>query len=410
MNFVPRSTGWQKPRRNREPQPPIAAVNTVAEMTDASADRECMARALRLARRGRYTTAPNPRVGCVLVRDGVVIGEGWHRVAGGPHAEVDALARAGGSAAGATAYVTLEPCSHRGRTGPCADALVAAGVARVVVAMEDPNPQVAGDGLKRLSAAGIDVSCGLLQAEAKALNRGFISRMLTGIPFVMAKLGSSLDGRTAMANGESQWITGPPARRQVQRLRAASCAILSGVGTVLHDDPSLTVRQEELGEPYPGEAIRQPLRVIVDSALRTPVAARVLKTPGSALVAGLRSEGARFTGLQDHGAEVLCLPEREGRVDLAALLRWLAAERACNEVMVEAGPTLVGALLREGLLDELHIFMAPTLLGSNARPLVQLPLDHMGQQQRLSIEELRQVGEDWWIRATPPKHEDGAGH
>lgn len=380
----------------------------MARVTGAGADREFMARALRLARHGRYTTAPNPRVGCVLVRGDEVVGEGWHHQAGGPHAEIEALARAGDAAAGATAYVSLEPCSHQGRTGPCVEALVDAGIQRVVVAMEDPNPQVAGNGLKRLRAAGIEVSCGLLQAEAEALNRGFISRMHSGMPFVMAKLGCSLDGRTAMANGESQWITGPPARRQVQRLRAASCAILTGVGTVLHDDPSLTVRQAELGEPYPGDVIRQPLRVVVDSALRTPVGARVLKTPGAALVVGLQADGPRHAGLQEHGAEVLCMPASEGRVDLGALLRWLAEERDCNEVMVEAGPTLVGALLREGLLDELHVFMAPTLLGSNARPLLQLPLDHMGQQQRLSIEEVRQVGGDWWIRATPPKHEGGA--
>ncbi len=376
----------------------------------AIADREYMAQALRLAARGRYTTAPNPRVGCVLVVDGTVIGEGWHRRAGGPHAEVDALHNATAAVEGATAYVSLEPCSHQGRTPPCADALIAAGVGRVVVAMEDPNPAVCGNGMARLRGAGIEVSSGLLQEQAEALNRGYISRMKTGMPFVFAKLASSLDGRTAMANGESRWITGPASRSQVQRLRAASCAIVTGVGTVLHDNPSLTVRGDDLGEAYPDDGgIRQPLRVVVDSSLRTPSDARILQQAGETVVVGLPEGGARYSGLADRGTNILTMRAQGERVDLRALLQWLARERACNEVMVESGPTLAGALLQAGLLDELHLFVAPTLLGSSARPLLQLPLDHMGQQQRLKIEDVRCVGEDWWIRATPPEAAESPG-
>lgn len=356
------------------------------------ADREYMARALRLAARGRYTTTPNPRVGCVLVKDGQIIGEGWHRRAGDRHAEVDALHKATAAPGGATAYVTLEPCSHQGRTPPCADAMIAAGIRRVVLAMEDPNPAVAGRGASRLRDAGITVSTGLLAEQARVLNRGFVSRMERGRPFVFAKLASSLDGRTAMASGESQWITGASARQQVQRLRAASCAIVTGVGTVLQDDPSLTVRAEQMGEDYPDSSVRQPLRVVVDSGLRTPADARILQQPGETLLATVRLEG---------GHASITLPTERGRVDLHALMQWLAQQRHCNEVMVESGPILAGALLEAGLLDELHLFVAPTLLGSDARPLLQLPLTRMEQQQRLSIEDVRQVGEDWWIRACP---------
>jgi diaminohydroxyphosphoribosylaminopyrimidine deaminase/5-amino-6-(5-phosphoribosylamino)uracil reductase len=366
-------------------------------------DRDAMSRALRLAARGRYTTTPNPNVGCVLVRDGSIIAEGWHRRAGGPHAEVEALAHVTGSPRGATAYVTLEPCSHQGLTGPCADALIAAGIIRVVAAMEDPNPAVAGAGLARLKAAGVEVSCGLLRDQARALNRGFISRMESGRPFVFAKLASSLDGRTAMANGESQWITGAAARYQVQKLRAGSCAIITGVGTVLQDNPSLTVRAEGLGGDDTDGDPRQPLRLVLDSALRTPPNAKILSQPGETVIVCLEQSDARMQPLRAMGATVVTMPARGKRIDLVALLAWLADERACNEVMVESGSVLAGALLQAGLLDELHMFVAPTLMGSAARPLLELPLVHMGEQLRLHIEDMRAVGDDWWVRARPHK-------
>jgi diaminohydroxyphosphoribosylaminopyrimidine deaminase/5-amino-6-(5-phosphoribosylamino)uracil reductase len=369
----------------------------------AIADRDYMSRALRLAARGCYTTQPNPRVGCVLVKDGEVIAEGWHLRAGGAHAEIDALANARGPVRGATAYVSLEPCSHHGRTPPCAEALVAAGIRRVVVAMEDPNPAVSGSGMALLRDAGIEVSTGLLESEARKLNRGFISRMQGGGPFVFAKMASSLDGRTAMANGESQWITGAAARGQVQRLRASSCAIVTGVGTVLQDDPALTLRAESLPDPYPDTEIRQPLRLVLDSALRTPPRARILQQAGETIIVSLEHSEAKLAPLRDRGATLVTMPGRNGKIDLQALLRWLAEERACNEVMVESGAVLVGALLQAGLLDELQLFVAPTLMGSAARPLAQLPLVHMGEQLRLHIEDMRAVGDDWWIRARPHK-------
>jgi diaminohydroxyphosphoribosylaminopyrimidine deaminase/5-amino-6-(5-phosphoribosylamino)uracil reductase len=369
----------------------------------AIADRDYMSRALRLAARGCYTTQPNPRVGCVLVKDGEVIAEGWHLRAGGAHAEIDALANARGPVRGATAYVSLEPCSHHGRTPPCAEALVAAGIRRVVVAMEDPNPAVSGSGMALLRDAGIEVSTGLLEPEARKLNRGFISRMQGGGPFVFAKMASSLDGRTAMANGESQWITGAAARGQVQRLRASSCAIVTGVGTVLQDDPALTLRAESLPDPYPDTEIRQPLRLVLDSALRTPPRARILQQAGETIIVSLEHSEAKLAPLRDRGATLVTMPGRNGKIDLQALLRWLAEERACNEVMVESGAVLVGALLQAGLLDELQLFVAPTLMGSAARPLAQLPLVHMGEQLRLHIEDMRAVGDDWWIRARPHK-------
>lgn len=360
-----------------------------------------MAQALRLAARGRYSTTPNPRVGCVLVQQQQVIGEGWHVQAGGPHAEVDAIAKATAPVAGTTAYVSLEPCSHQGRTPPCADALVQAGVGRVVIAMEDPNPAVSGRGIERLRNAGIEVQCGVLKAEARQLNRGFVQRMQSGRPFVFAKLASSLDGRTAMASGESQWITGAAARREVQRMRAASCAVITGIGTVLADDPALTVREPTLAADYPLAEFRQPLRVVVDPGLRLSAGARLLQPPGEAVIVTLQSSLSRAVEFERAGVSVVAMPERDGRIDLAALLRWLAEERACNEVMVESGPVLSGALLQAGLLDELHLFMAPTLLGSSARPLLELPLQEMAQQQRMQVEEMRAIGEDWWWRLLP---------
>ncbi|MDN3558236.1 bifunctional diaminohydroxyphosphoribosylaminopyrimidine deaminase/5-amino-6-(5-phosphoribosylamino)uracil reductase RibD [Halomonas maura] len=364
-----------------------------------------MARALVLARRGLYTTDPNPRVGCVLVKGDRRVGEGWHLRAGEPHAEIHALRQAGEAARGATAYVTLEPCSHQGRTGPCAVALVDAGVARVVVAMQDPNPQVAGRGIARLREAGIEVEVGLLEAQARALNPGFIARMARGRPFVRLKMAMSLDGRTAMRSGESQWITGPRARREVQRLRARSSAVLTGVESVIFDNSRLTVRADQLELPE-GEAIaaRQPLRVVVDSRLRLPEAAACLREPGRTLVATLEGQdGERRARLESAGAEVLALPAgADGRVDLAALLAHLAGQEAVNEVLLETGATLAGAMLDAALVDEMQLFVAPTLLGGEARPLFALPgLERMEQQRPLEILDIRAVGRDWRITARP---------
>ncbi len=357
-------------------------------------DLEMMARAVVLARRGHFTTMPNPRVGCVLVQAGQVVGEGWHRRAGEPHAEIYALREAGDRAKGATVYVTLEPCSHHGRTPPCVEALLRAGVARVVYGMEDPNPRVAGSGIALLRKAGVQVEGPLLEPEVEKLNRGFIKRQRTGLPWVRLKLAMSLDGRTAMASGESQWITGPAARSDVQRLRAGSCAIVTGIETVLKDNPSMTVRAEQLGLEKAGEiASRQPLRVVVDSGLRIPADANILRGE-RVLVATARSEGEIPNG------EIVSLPNDSGVVDLAALLADLAG-RECNEVLVEAGAVLSGAFVQQGLVDELVCYMAPTLLGSDARPLLNLPMQTMAEKMNLKIEDLRAVGNDWRIVATP---------
>ena len=385
-------------------------------------DHECMARALELARRAFYTTDPNPRVGCVLAHDGLIIAEGFHARAGDPHAERNALATAGEHARGATAYVTLEPCSHTGRTGPCADALIEAGVARVVAAMEDPNPQVAGSGLQRLRDAGIQVDTGLQEADARALNPGFVLRMSQGRPLIRIKAAASLDGRTAMASGESQWITGPEAREDVQRLRARSSAIVTGIGTVLADRPSYTVRPEQWrhGE-YADGPVRAPLRVILDPALRTPVDSPVVTADGACLIAHADDPDAapddRRRALEHAGAELLALPraraasdpaepgaaaraERRG-LDLHALIAELT-RRECNEVLVECGATLAGAFVREALFDELIVYLAPTLLGADARGLLDLPFDRMDQQIRLQWSDLRRVGDDLRLTLTRP--------
>ena len=366
-------------------------------------DRQMMARAVHLAARGLYTTEPNPRVGCVLVRDGVIVGEGWHVRAGEGHAEVNALIMAREQARGAIAYVTLEPCSHFGKTPPCADRLIKAGVSRVVAAMQDPNPQVAGRGLKRLRAAGIDVQCGVLESEARALNPGFIKRMETGLPWVRMKLAMSLDGRTAMASGESQWITGPDARSDVQRLRARSGAIITGADSVLLDDSALTVRATELGLPEEdavAAAARQPIRVLVDGRLRVPLESRLFRQSGPVLVA-CRMPRGRAQDYVFAGAELLALPDETGeQVDLHALLRELAS-RSCNEVLVESGAGLAGAFYRAGLVDELIVYMAPRLLGSRARPLLELPFDAMSEACDLDILDMRAVGRDWRITARP---------
>lgn len=349
-----------------------------------ASDRIHMARALELAGRALYTTTPNPRVGCVLVHAGDVVGEGWHERAGEAHAEVRALAAAGARARGATAYVTLEPCAHHGRTPPCSAALIGAGVSRVVSAMEDPNPLVAGRGLAALREAGLDVACGLLEPEARELNIGFVSRMKRGRPWIRLKIAASLDGRTALRNGVSQWITGREARSDGHHWRARACAILTGVGTVRTDDPALTVRDVE--------TTRQPLRVIVDSTLETPAGARAVGS-GSVVVTA-HDAGARAAALRARGTEVIALPDACGQVDLAALARALG-ERELNEVHVEAGARLNGALLHAGLVDELLVYFAPSVLGDGARGMFHLPeLTALSERHTFVLHEVARVGGD----------------
>ena len=371
-------------------------------MTDSAQqailDAHYMARALELARRGHYTTHPNPRVGCVIVRDGQIVGEGWHIRAGEPHAEVHALRAAGENARGATAYVTLEPCSHHGRTPPCANALVDAGVARVVAAMQDPNPEVAGRGLQRLAQAGIATESGVLEGEARKLNEGFLKRMEHGLPFVRVKLAMSLDGRTAMESGESQWITGPAARSAVQRLRAQASVVLTGADTVLADNARLTVRADELGLDAEQTALamsRPPLRVLVDGRLRVPLNAAFFKA-GPALVATCMAVEEQYA----NGPECMIVAGDDGQVDLRRLLVELAA-RGVNEVLVEAGPRLAGAFARQGLVDEFQIFVAGKFLGSTARPLLDWPLAQMKDAPQLKIIDIRAVGDDWRVIAIP---------
>ncbi len=359
-----------------------------------------MNQAVRLAARGLYSTDPNPRVGCVLVRDGAVVGTGWHGRAGQPHAEVFALREAGERARGATAYVTLEPCCHHGRTPPCSEALIAAGVTRVVVAMADPTPLVAGRGMAQLAAAGMTVQSGLLAADAAALNPGFISRMQRGRPWLRVKSAMSLDGRSALANGVSQWITGEAARQDVQHWRARSSAILTGIGTLLADDPALNVRlpPAEWNEQGDGE-IRQPLRVVADSRLRLPAAARVLQVAGATQVFTCSEDIVRAALLREAGATVSVVPPGAGGVDLAALLLTLGAQ-GINEVWVEAGPGLSGVLLAQGWVDELVIYMAPKLLGDTARGLFHLPQwASLSECLSLNITDVRAVGADWRIMA-----------
>lgn len=370
----------------------------------AALDAFYMSRALELARKGVYSTHPNPRVGCVIVRDGAIVGEGWHVRAGEPHAEVHALRHAGDKARGATAYVTLEPCSHHGRTPPCADALLEAGISRVVAAMQDPNPDVGGRGLLRLMNAGVSVQSGVLQSEARAINKGFLKRMEHGLPYVRVKMAMSLDGRTAMASGESKWITGPDARSAVQRLRAQSSVVLTGADTVLSDDARLTVRPDELGLNAELTALavtRPPLRVLIDGRLRVPLDAPFFGA-GSALVVTCAAASARERYHAD-GHDMLALPSSGGHVDLRKLLVELAA-RGVNDVLVEAGPKLAGAFTRMGLVDEFQIFVASKFMGSNARPLLDLPLAQMNEAFELKIIEMRAVGNDWRVIAIPVLH------
>jgi len=348
-----------------------------------------MARALQLAAHGLYTTSPTPRVGCVIVKDGRIVGEGWHERAGTPHAEIHALNVAGEAARGATVYVTLEPCSHHGRTPPCAEALINAGVARVVAAMSDPNPLVAGGGISMLTLAGIQAEVGLMEAEARALNPGFVSRMTRQRPWVRLKTASTLDGKTALANGASQWITGEAARADVQRLRARACAILTGSGTVLADNPRMNVRGLDID--------RQPLRVVVDSSLRTPADAAILP----ALIACHYAEPGVRAALEQAGAEVVELPGPQDRVDLAALLT-LLAQRGVNELHVEAGAVLNGALLAARLVDEWVAYMAPMAVGDAARGLFAHPaLTSLDQAARFRLGDVRQIGGDLRLTLLP---------
>lgn len=362
-------------------------------MSFTAADHAHMARALQLAEQGLWTTTPNPRVGCVLVSDGEIIGEGWHVKAGEPHAEVHALRMAGARARGATAYVTLEPCAHFGRTPPCAKGLIEAGVGRVVAAMQDPNPLVAGKGLAMLADAGIATATGLLESEARELNIGFVSRMTRGRPWLRLKAAASLDGKTALNNGVSQWITGPEARRDGHRWRARACAILTGIGTVRDDDPLLNVRDVETS--------RQPLRVVVDSRLEMPLTARMLQSGGPVLIAAAVDDPVRRAALQAQGAEVLCLPNPHGKVALPDLLLALG-QRGINEVHAEAGFKLNGSLLREGLVDELLLYLAPCLIGHDAAGLFNLPaLTALTNKTQLKIRDLRQLGQDIRLIARP---------
>ena len=366
-----------------------------------AADHVFMAQALRLAEQGLYSTMPNPRVGCVIVKDGVVVGEGAHLKAGEPHAEVFALRQAGEQAIGATAYVTLEPCSHTGRTSPCSQAIIDAGIIKVIAAMQDPNPLVAGSGLAHLQAHSIETVSGLMQAEAEALNPGFISRMSRGFPYVRSKIAASLDGKTALNNGVSQWITSEPARLDVQHWRARSCAILTGIGTILADNPSMTVRDLQINR----QSLRQALKVIVDSQLKIPVDAKILQG-GNALIAFSQQNPQKEAQLLAAGAALICIPNNEGKVCLKTLLSHLA-HMQINEVLVEAGEGLNGALLAQHLIDELLVYYAPKLMGGGANCMFAMPvLINMSQAIDLTIIDLRQVGVDIRLRAKPNYHAD----
>jgi diaminohydroxyphosphoribosylaminopyrimidine deaminase / 5-amino-6-(5-phosphoribosylamino)uracil reductase len=355
-----------------------------------AADGDFMRRALDLAERGLYTTTPNPRVGCVVVKDGAVVADGWHERAGLLHAEALALKAAGESARGATLYLNLEPCSHHGRTPPCADAIVAAGVKRVVAAMQDPNPKVAGAGFARLRAAGIEVEHGLMEEEARELNIGFVARMTRGRPWVRMKIAASLDGRTALASGKSQWITGEEARADGHRWRARACAILTGHGTVRDDDPQLNVR----GIDTP----RQPLKIVVDSRFETPLSARLLKD-GKTLVAGAVDETKRISALKAAGAETVVIPNDRGKVELFKLMEELA-RRELNEIHVEGGAKLNGSLLQAGVVDELLVYLAPSVIGDSGRGMFDLPeLTELSRSTALKIREVERVGEDLRILA-----------
>lgn len=353
-------------------------------------DRQMMLHALALAERGLYTTTPNPRVGCVIVRDGKVVGEGFHMKAGEAHAEVHALRAAGELARGASLYVTLEPCCHQGRTSPCVNALIEAGVARVIIAMQDPNPLVAGQGIAHLQAAGIQIETGLLEHEARELNIGFVARMTRGRPWVRVKIAASLDGKTAMPDGQSQWITGQEARRDGHAFRARACAILTGIGTVRDDDPQMTVR--EVQTP------RQPLKILLDSKLEVALSAKLFQG-GKVLVVCAREDSEKARVLRDRGIEVLQLPNPRGKVDLDGLMRELG-RRELNEIHVEAGFKLNGSLLAEGVVDELLLYFAPRVLGHAGLGMFNLPeLEKLDAAPALELFDLKPIGPDLRVRA-----------
>ena len=360
-------------------------------MTDRI-DAEYMARAIALAKKGLYTTDPNPRVGCVLVKNKQMIAEGWHYRAGQNHAEIEALAKID-EAAGATAYVTLEPCSHQGKTGPCSDALIKAGIKRVVIAMQDPNPLVSGAGIKKLQAAGIEVVCGVLEQDAKALNPGFIKRMQQGLPFIQSKLAMSLDGRTAMASGESKWITSAASRQDVHRLRAQSSAVLTGINTILADDPLLNARVDF--------DVQQPVRVVLDSQLRIPLTAKILADKSSPVwIFTCSRNSEKIQALKDAGATLFIQSDKLARPDLSVVFKTLA-EQQINQVWVEAGATLNGALLDSGLVDEWLVYMAPCVLGDSGRGLFHLPgLENMAERKSLLFKQIRHVGPDLKLTLT----------
>ncbi len=372
------------------------------------ADIEYMQRAIELAGKGLYSTRPNPAVGCVLVKDGRVVGEGWHQQAGLPHAERVALAQAGTLAAGATAYVTLEPCSHTGRTPPCADGLVEAGVVKVVVAMLDPNPLVAGKGIHKLTQANIEIQIGLLEDQAKALNPGFIRKMQNNLPFVRLKMASSLDGRTAMANGESQWITGEDARIEVHKMRARSGALVTGIGTVLADDPSLTVRlsAEELAEMNLTTENCHPLRVVLDPHLSMPLEAKMLGLPGRTIIMTSRDAVEANPELVElfHAkkVELVAVASEDDRLDIRSILNYLAEEEQITDVMVESGAIVAGAFMESGLVNELYCFIAPSLLGNQAKPMFVLPsVENMADKIQLQIHSVESFGDDVCIVSKP---------
>lgn len=357
-------------------------------------DAQHMARAIQLARRGMYSTTPNPRVGAVLAKEEVVLGEGWHRVAGEPHAEILALTQAGDSARNSTCYVTLEPCNHQGKTGPCTEALISAGVTRVVFGHEDPNPLNAGAGLDRLREAGVQVDGPLMEGACRDLNPGFNMRMAQGRPWVRIKMAMSLDGRTAMPDGDAFWITGPKARADVQYWRARSCAVISGWKSIDRDEARMTVRPDEGDEIQQYWTGRQPLRVVLDSHLKLPHSARFFDEADAPwLIANLQKDEQREQG------SLIRFNQVDGRVDLRELLAYLA-DQGMNEVLVEAGPTLAGAFIRRGLVDEMVLYVAPKLMGSNSRPLFDLPLQQMAEALPLHYREIRHFGQDIRILAS----------
>ncbi|MDX1796673.1 MAG: bifunctional diaminohydroxyphosphoribosylaminopyrimidine deaminase/5-amino-6-(5-phosphoribosylamino)uracil reductase RibD [Hydrogenovibrio sp.] len=379
-------------------------------MADAEAknDLEFMAQAIELGRKGIYSTRPNPAVGCVIVKDGRVIASGWHRKAGQPHAEIEALKNASESVEGATVYVTLEPCSHMGKTPPCADALVVAKVARVVVAMQDPNPLVAGQGIERLRQAGIKVDVGLLESDARQLNQGFIRAMSQGLPYVRLKVAASLDGRTAMKNGESQWITGEEARSQVQLMRARHGAIVTGIGTVLADDPSLTVRlpKDQLQSLGLTEETCQPIRVVLDAHLSMPLEAKMLSLDGRTILMTSKESAQENPDLVEKlyqaGAEVVAVAAEEERLDIESVLRYLHEEEQIRDVMVEAGSIVAGAFVQSGLVNEIHAFFAPILMGDQAKPMFSLlNMHHMADKVSLDFQSVTMVGQDVYAILKP---------